>query len=98
MLGHGTGGHPHNPRYLHKLGIIQQQLTQVQNTQTDHEKTIIDGLCDAISAGQSVPDFIALLRRLYQDELAHIHDESRAPDEEDETQNLVNDGAARSVD
>jgi len=37
----------------------------VSNTQVDHEKTIIDGLCDAIRSGQTVPEFISLLKRLY---------------------------------
>ena len=53
-----------------------QQLNHVQNTQLDHEKAIIDGLCDAIRSGYSVPDFISLLKRLYQDELKHIHSEA----------------------
>ena len=69
----------------------------MQNTQTDHEKTIIDGLCDAIRAGQSVPDFIALLRRLYQDELAHIHDDRRAFGDEPGLQNQTNDGSAAAL-
>ena len=38
---------------------------------------IIDGLCDAIRNGQSVPEFISLLKQLYQNELTHIHNESR---------------------
>ena len=35
---------------------------------------IIDGLCDAIQDGQSVPEFIKLHQRLYQEELSHAHD------------------------
>lgn len=50
----------------------------MSNTQVDHEQTIIDGLCEAIRNGQSVPDFIQLLKRLYKDELKHIHSEQRA--------------------
>ena len=69
--------HSQTPKYLQKLGIIQQQISQAQNTQVDHEMTIIDGLCEAIRAGQSVPDFIALLKKLYQVELTHIHNEQQ---------------------
>ena len=63
MITHNHTGH--NPKYLQKLGIIQQQIHQVSNTQKDHERAIIDGLCDAIRGGHTVPEFISLLKRLY---------------------------------
>lgn len=69
-----------NPKYLQKLGIIREQLASVQNTQADHEREIIDRLCEAIRDGQTVPDFIQLQKRLYQDELTHMHDRSGPAD------------------
>ena len=62
---------------MQKLGFIQQKINQVSNTQIDHEKAIIDGLCDAIRGGQTVADFITLLKRLYQEELKHAHHEEQ---------------------
>ena len=40
-----------NPRYLQKLGIIQQTVADVKQTKEDHSITIIDGLTDAIRNG-----------------------------------------------
>lgn len=43
------------------------------NTQVDHEKVIIDAMCDDIRQGINVPNFVALLRRLTEIESAHAH-------------------------
>jgi ankyrin repeat protein len=62
-----------NPRYLQKLGIIQQQLNEVKPSRADHIATVIDGLSDAIRNGQPVEEFIKLYNQLCQDELLHDH-------------------------
>ena len=66
--------HGHNPKYLQKLGIIQRQLDEVQNTEKDHALTIIDGLCDVIRNGQQVGDFKRLITQLNIIETSHDHE------------------------
>jgi len=63
-----------NPKYMAKLGIIQQQLAGAQHKEIDdHLMTVIDGLCDAIRQGQQVADFVKLYSELCRDEAIHRH-------------------------
>lgn len=62
-----------NPRYLQKLGIIQQTLNEVKPSRADHSATIIEGLADAIRNGQPLEEFIKLYSQLCQDEILHDH-------------------------